>query len=992
MKSPARSKPKRKSGAAYVGPRSFRRGEKMYGRDQEIFELTNRLLANHVVLLHALSGAGKTSMINAGLITNLETQGFRVLPVIRVKEEVDPAQMPAELTWNRYALSTLLSLEKDRPEKQRQPPHKLAGLSLAAYLKRRQPRSKEAAQSDPRTLLIFDQFEEILNLNPADIQDKKDFFAWLMPVLYDTGYWVLFSMRDDFVGGLEPYLGYVPNRLTARYRLEFLSDQAAHQAIILPARDWGVTFEPEAADELVSELRKVTVQDISGDREEQGPYIEPIQLQVVCLRLWENPRPDRARITLKDVKKSGSVDRALSDYYNKVLNEIARDDLRLQRNLRNWIERQLITQEGFRSQSMQRHLAQYGLNQDNIDRLVKAYLVRPEQRLNAIWYELAHDRLVRPVLQSNERWRADNLNTWQLAAERWERDGKHADSDLLLKRQALAEAQAGFNPSQSTQIDGEFLQASQKAIARAREIEIQGWADPERLRRVELGTNLDETGWGVIFHQDASSELKTALKELLDLRQAQAGAKRPVFFRVFDGPNGYRPGETAEQFLRRNGAISGQSNPEKVPYYLLIVGDPAAIPFDFQYGLDQRYAVGRIYFESLVEYQSYARSVSVCEGGTVRLPNRAVLFAPRFPGDKNSQHIADKFARPLASQLRKTLPNWHLETVTQEANKERLGSLLGGKDTPTLLLTVGLGAGAPYEPERLEDTGSVVCMDWSGPAGGTGKLTRSHYFSAEDVDLQAGRLLGQIAFLSNAYSAGIPARSDFDFSAPLSRSRLRPFLARLPQRLLGHPSGGALAVIAHIDRLWMRTYQQEDQDTSDIDLYLDLMSRLMGGYSVGAAVELLNQRYVRIAALLQERLQGVFFYQHKPDTDMLEAMMSRSLEARNFILLGDPAVRLPVDPDQPYQEPGPDWLRPEITKVVPLATGAAPLPTPPTVMEVEPQPQVESEVWYASGIDPATGAYAVEARTAAQIVMLLRASSLRSDLSQDFGSRRGSKY
>ncbi len=45
----------------FVGPRSFLPGEKLYGRDREIEELKDRLLASHVVLLHALSGAGKTS-------------------------------------------------------------------------------------------------------------------------------------------------------------------------------------------------------------------------------------------------------------------------------------------------------------------------------------------------------------------------------------------------------------------------------------------------------------------------------------------------------------------------------------------------------------------------------------------------------------------------------------------------------------------------------------------------------------------------------------------------------------------------------------------------------------------------------------------------------------------------------------------------------------------------------------------------------------------
>ncbi len=208
----------------YVGPRSFQPGEPIYGRDKEIFDLTNSLMANHVVLLHALSGAGKTSLIQAGLLPALSKQGFRVLPVVRVNREPDPTALPAPGDYNRYQLSTLLSLEQDKTKNRRLAPEKLVGLSLARYLRRRQPKVKAGTSRVPRTLLIFDQFEEILKLSPIERADKKAFFAWLMPVLYDVRYWALFSIRDDFVGGLEPYLDYFPDRLTSRYRLDFLNE------------------------------------------------------------------------------------------------------------------------------------------------------------------------------------------------------------------------------------------------------------------------------------------------------------------------------------------------------------------------------------------------------------------------------------------------------------------------------------------------------------------------------------------------------------------------------------------------------------------------------------------------------------------------------------------------------------------------------------------------------------------------------------------------
>ncbi len=208
-----------------------------------------------------------------------------------------------------------------------------------------------------------------------------------------------------------------------------------------------------------------------------------------------------------------------------------------------------------------------------------------------------------------------------------------------------------INPSLLNQTDQDFLEASENALKAAKEVEISFWAI--RNGSSASGARYQSGGGrlGLVFAQDADEDLLSALKELREHRRDQAGKNREIYYREFFGPEGYRPGESAQDFLRRHGAISGLNNPEKVPYYLLIVGDPDSIPFEFQYDLDEQYAVGRIYFEELVEYQSYARSVRVCEVGTVQLPNTARYFSPRFPGDQATSQAYEKFSQPLLKGL-----------------------------------------------------------------------------------------------------------------------------------------------------------------------------------------------------------------------------------------------------------------------------------------------------------------------------------------------------
>lgn len=445
----------------YVGPRAFNRGERIFGRDREVRQLFQMLAARRIVLLHSPSGAGKTSLVQAGLIPRLEENGFQVLPPARLSQE--PPDTPrVEKGFNRYVFSLLLSLEESLEEELKTPSEKLASYSLSEYLASR----FNLAEDPDLVALIIDQFEELLTIDPTDTDQKQDFFTQVGQALQNEYLWALFVIREDYLGALEPYARAIPTRLANTFRLDLLGESSASQAIQEPARRSGVEFTDQAVEKLVNDLRLVQVQQSDGSfRELPGPYVEPVQLQVVCHRLWQNLPPGKAEITEEYLEVVGDVDQSLAAYYAERVAIIAADTGIRERVIRQWIQNELITKDDIRLPVLKGQDETEGLDNRAINMLVDAYLVRAEKRGGKTWYELAHDRLVKPVRENNETWFDENLSLLQRQAELWKKDRPYY---LLLRGEVLQEAieWAEGHADELTDDDRAFLEACQTAQAR----------------------------------------------------------------------------------------------------------------------------------------------------------------------------------------------------------------------------------------------------------------------------------------------------------------------------------------------------------------------------------------------------------------------------------------------------------------------------------------------------------------------------------------------
>lgn len=442
---------------------------------------------------------------------------------------------------------------------------------------------------------------------------------------------------------------------------------------------------------------------------------------------------------------------------------------------------------------------------------------------------------------------------------------------------------------------GETLSA-----AHAEDLQIRDFLQTQRTFRIAADhdpKDLGQTGWGVLFARGADPAIREALAELLDHRQAAASTISEGRYREYSGDDGYRTGESAYDFLARFGTGPGPANPDKVPYYVLIVGDPETIPFSFQYQLDVERAVGRLHFETLEEYAQYARSVVVAESGQGR-PRRAVFFGVRNNDDPATGMSHDDLVLPLADALGGKREQWAVETVggPGQATKARLREQFAGDaGAPALLFTASHGMGFPLDdPRLLSQQGALLCQDWPGPNAHRGPIPQDFYLAADDIGDEA-RLLGMIAFHFACYGAGTPRLDDFAHYMYEEVAPVAPhaFVAALPQRLLGHPKGGALAVVGHVERAWGYSFHWPVAGPQ-IDVFESALLQLMDGMPLGAALEFFNGRYAELSTILTQELNAIKQQNLIPNDVKLAGIWIANNDARGYAIIGDPAVRLPT--------------------------------------------------------------------------------------------------
>ena len=383
----------------YLGLSSFsiKDADLFYGRQELTKELTQFVKENSFTAVLGPSGTGKSSLVKAGLIPQLQDdpeQTWQVLPVMR------PGESPL-----KALAQVILSLEESNAQV-----HQIEALSAKFYEGSKALISKVLAwkKKHPKKqlLLVIDQFEEVVTLCRQN-RVRQQFLELLVLATSTANRLgsIVITLRSDF----EPQFletALKPIWTSARFNVPPMSRDELRQVIEQPATKRVLYFEPPT---LVNRLLDEVV---------QTPGALPLlsfTLSELYLRYLSRKSDNRA-LTESDYEDLGGIAGSLTQRATQEYQQLVQRDSCYQYTVRNVMLRMVALEGGelARRRVPEAELV-YSAKEETqrVQTVLKTFtaarlLVKGQTATSQSYIEPAHDALVRGWTQ---------LLRWQRSAQ-----------------------------------------------------------------------------------------------------------------------------------------------------------------------------------------------------------------------------------------------------------------------------------------------------------------------------------------------------------------------------------------------------------------------------------------------------------------------------------------------------------------------------------------------------------------------------------------------
>jgi WD40 repeat protein/energy-coupling factor transporter ATP-binding protein EcfA2 len=298
----------------YPGLRPFRPDEAdlLFGRDEQIRELRRRLELSRFLAVVGESGCGKSSLILAGLIPEIEagflTSAGSSWTVATFRPGSNPLTNLAATLLNSGALARASEIEGE-------------DVALIEAALRRGPLGlvelyqSSHDRSDENLLLVVDQFEELFRFrkteetrdnadNPVDREEATAFVALLLRTVKEKNVriYVILTMRSDFLGDCA-FFANLPEALNeGQFLTPRLSFDQRREAIEAPARVEEGRVDPDLSLRLLNDM---------GTGPDQLPLMQHALMRVWSMAHARDPSTPPT-LTLADYLEVGGLEQALS--------------------------------------------------------------------------------------------------------------------------------------------------------------------------------------------------------------------------------------------------------------------------------------------------------------------------------------------------------------------------------------------------------------------------------------------------------------------------------------------------------------------------------------------------------------------------------------------------------------------------------------------------------------------------------------------------------
>jgi tetratricopeptide (TPR) repeat protein len=375
--------------APYPGTRPYDKKDSalFFGRAPETAAVCEMWRANRLTVLDGETAVGKTSLVQAGVIPLAETSRDQVLSPGQVSHD---ASFPEGLLpeFNPYTFALLRSWWPGETATN------LAGMTICDFVRRRTERHSGSI------LAVIDQGEELLIDSGPRRTHQRRFLTDLAEALERyRQFHLMVVVRPNALCVVHDALG--PG---AQQHLEPLTRDGAIEAITTPAALCNRAVEADAAEEIVGSLQSSRLVSRSGaEHSVMSDRVQPVLLQIVCRRLWEQLPDEPRQVTRRDVRRLSDTDLALSSYCGQVLAAVAEQQDLPTARLRAWVRQAFITEVGTRGNAYEGITETAGMPNAVARSLEDSRMLSSEQRAGSRWYQLLSDRLISPLRERPDR-------------------------------------------------------------------------------------------------------------------------------------------------------------------------------------------------------------------------------------------------------------------------------------------------------------------------------------------------------------------------------------------------------------------------------------------------------------------------------------------------------------------------------------------------------------------------------------------------------------